>query len=242
MTAEDAIEALIQHQDAVRAENAAAYHKADRRYLGVPNPQINDLAAAWRRSMESPEKLELAQTLWESDIHEARIAAAKLLTQSRIRDDAATWALIQSWVPEFDGWAIADHACAAGSRRIMADLTRLQVIAPWTEAEHLWTKRAALVITLPLARLNHPSAEETAARETVLEWTATLVADQRQFIQKAVAWWLRDLSKHDAVRVRGFLDMHGAAMKPFARKEAAKYLPAQTPASGADIDLREGGK
>ena len=26
------------------------------------------------------------------------------------------WALIQSWVPDFDGWALADHASIAGFR------------------------------------------------------------------------------------------------------------------------------
>ena len=29
---------------------------------------------------------------------------------------------------------------------------------------------------------------------------------------------------HDPARVQAFLDIHGAAMKPFAAREAAKYL------------------
>jgi 3-methyladenine DNA glycosylase AlkD len=40
-----------------------------------------------------------------------------------------------------------------------------------------------------------------------------------------VAWWLRDLSKHDADRTRAFLAANGARMKPFARREAARHLP-----------------
>jgi hypothetical protein len=39
-----------------------------------------------------------------------------------------------------------------------------------------------------------------------------------------VAWWVRDLSKHDVPRARAFLDQHGARLKPFARKEAARHL------------------
>ena len=49
---------------------------------------------------------------------EARLAAAKLLTQARIRPDQEAWDLIKSWVPDFDSWAIADHACMAGQRRV----------------------------------------------------------------------------------------------------------------------------
>ncbi|MGB3315046.1 MAG: DNA alkylation repair protein, partial [Albidovulum sp.] len=44
------------------------------------------------------------------------------------------------------------------------------------------------------------------------------------FIQKAIAWWLRDLSKHDAPRTRDWLASHGERLKPFARKEAARHL------------------
>jgi 3-methyladenine DNA glycosylase AlkD len=51
------------------------------------------------------------------------------------------------------------------------------------------------------------------------------MADDRDwFIQKAIAWWLRDLSKHDPARTRTFLAAHGDRLKPFARTEAARLL------------------
>lgn len=224
MTPEAALAALQAHADAERAAGVAAYMKVARTYLGVPVPVVSDLAKEWRQVLDIEGRVALADALWQTDIHEARIAAAKLLTQARIRPDAAVWALIKSWVPDFDGWAIADHASMAGHRRLMADPTRIDEVEPWTTSDHLWTRRAALVITLPWARLNNPKPEETAVRERVLGWAAGYVDDRAWFIQKAVGWWLRDLSKHDAARVRVFLDAHGARMKPFARKEAAKYL------------------
>ncbi len=46
-------------------------------------------------------------------------------------------------------------------------------------------------------------------------------------MQKAVAWWVRDLSKHDPDRARAFLAEHGAGLKSFARKEAARHLDAK---------------
>lgn len=224
MTPEAALAALQAHADAERAAGVAAYMKVARTYLGVPVPVVSDLAKEWRQVLDIEGRVALADALWQTDIHEARIAAAKLLTQARIRPDAAVWALIKSWVPDFDGWAIADHASMAGHRRLMADPARIDEVEPWTTSDHLWTRRAALVITLPWARLNNPKPEETAVRERVLGWAAGYVDDRAWFIQKAVGWWLRDLSKHDAARVRVFLDAHGARMKPFARKEAAKYL------------------
>ncbi len=225
MQAQEVTERLRKIGDPAKAAEMAAYHKAGRLYLGVPNGELDLLVRDWRRALTLEARLDLARDLWDSDIHEARVAAAKLLTQARIRPDAAVWDLICDWVPQFDAWAIADHACSAGGKRIMADLSRLDQVERWTEAEHLWTKRAALVITLSLARLPFPKPEEQAARARVLDWAAGYVSDPRWFIQKAVGWWLRDLSKHDTAATQAFLAAHGARMKPFARREAARHLP-----------------
>ncbi|WP_428928582.1 DNA alkylation repair protein [Marinibacterium sp. SX1] len=224
--ATDWLDRLGALEDATRAEGSAAYHKAPRRYLGVPNPVLNDMAREARTTLDIDTRLAVARGLWDSDIHEARILAAKVLTQARIRPDDGAWALIRSWVPDFDAWAIADHACTAGAKRLLTDPARLDEVEAWTGSAHLWTRRAALVITLPWTRQNHPKPAELAARDRVLGWAAGYVDDGDWFIQKAVAWWLRDLSKHDPARVRDFLDRHGDRMKPFARKEAARLLPA----------------
>ena len=208
-----------------KAAEMAAYHKSSRRFLGVTVPQIDDLSDAWRAACTLQERLALAAGLWASDIHEARVAAAKLLTQARIRpDDEGAWQLIQSWLPDFDGWAIADHVMIAGQKRLVWVPERIETVEGWTNSPHMWTRRAAMVITLPFAKQNHPKPQENAIRERVLGWAARYAADPDWFIQKSVAWWLRDLSKHDADRVRAWLEAHGAGLKPFAQKEAAKYL------------------
>ncbi|OWU77923.1 DNA alkylation repair protein [Marinibacterium profundimaris] len=211
-------------EDPERAKGAAAYHKAPRTYLGVPNPVLNDLAKEARQTLSVADRVAVARELWASDIHEARILAAKILTQARIRPDDAVWETVRGWVPDFDAWAIADHACMAGQKRLVADPARLDEIERWTASDHMWTRRAALVITLPWTKQNHPKPEELAARDRVLGWAAGYVDDRDWFIQKAVGWWLRDLSKHDPSRVRSFLDENGGRMKAFARKEASKYL------------------
>jgi 3-methyladenine DNA glycosylase AlkD len=219
------IEELQALADPSKAAEMAAYHKVARPYLGVPVPAIEDLTDRWRAELSLDDRLSLAADLWRTDIHEARVAAAKLLTQARIRPDDAAWALILAWVPEFDAWAIADHVSIAGQKRLVADPARLDAVEAWVASPHMWTRRAALVMTLPWTKQNFPKMEELAARDRVLGWCATLADDPDWFIQKAVAWWVRDLSKHDVPRARAFLQRHGARLKPFARKEAARHLP-----------------
>ncbi|MBY6153169.1 DNA alkylation repair protein [Vannielia litorea] len=224
MTLEDALAALRALAEPGRAEGMAAYHKQSREVIGISNPALNEITTDWRRSLSVPERLALAEALWQTDIFEARIAAAKLLTQARLRPDAEAWALIQSWLPDLDSWAIADHAMMAGQKRLMADLSRMATIEAWTTSDSFWTRRAALTVTLPLAKKNNPNAAEAQARARVLKWAEGYVTDPEWFIQKAVAWWLRDLSKHDAEATRTFLAGPGQVLKPFAQREAAKYL------------------
>ena len=225
MTLDDALTALRNAAEDGRAAGMADYHKVPREYLGVPNPVINDLAKEWRGPLSIDERVALADQLWQTNIFEARLAAAKLLTQARISPDQAVWDLIVSWVPDFDSWAIADHAMMAGQKRLVADPSRIDEVESWTNSDVHWTRRAAMVVTLPYTKQNHPKPDELAIRKRVLGWAVRYVEDPEWFIQKSVAWWLRDLSKHDAPRVAYFLANHAKKMKPFARKEAAKFLP-----------------
>ena len=224
MTPPEALAELTALADPGRAADMEAYHKAPRPYLGIAVPDITALATGWRSHLDTQSRVAVAAHLWASNIHEARIAAAKLLTQARVPEDAPVWRLIAAWVPGFDAWAIADHACDAGARRLIADPSRLDEVETWTTHDNMWTRRAALVITLPWTKQNFPKPSDLAIRDRVLGWAATYVTDTDWFIQKAVAWWLRDLSKHDAPRARAFLAEHGPHMKSWARKEAAKYL------------------
>jgi 3-methyladenine DNA glycosylase AlkD len=210
--------------DPAKAAEMQAYHKVARPYLGIPVPQIEELTDRWRAERTLDDRLALAAELWQTNIHEARVAAAKLLTQARIRPDQAAWELILFWVPDFDAWAIADHASIAGQKRLVADPSRIDTVEGWVGSPHMWTRRAALVMTLPWTKQNFPKEQDLAIRARVLGWCATLAEDRDWFIQKAVAWWLRDLSKHDAGAVREFLAAHGDRLKPFARKEAARHL------------------
>ena len=224
MTPAEALAQLHALANPEKAVAVAAYHKAARPYLGIPVPDITALATSWREQLDIPARVAVADHLWQTNIHEARVAAAKLLTQARIAEDDAVWTLIAAWVPGFDAWAIADHACDAANRRLIADPSRLDKVEAWVTSENMWTRRAALVMTLPWTKQNFPKPDDLAIRDRVLGWAASLTGDKDWFIQKAIAWWLRDLSRHDPLRSSQFLAEHGPYMKPWAVREAAKYL------------------
>ena len=84
MNLAEALADLTQLGDPERAAGLAAYHKVPRDYLGIPNVALNDLSQSWRQKLPVETRAALAEALWKTNIFEARIAAAKLLTQAPV--------------------------------------------------------------------------------------------------------------------------------------------------------------
>ncbi|MBD3764700.1 MAG: DNA alkylation repair protein [Rhodobacterales bacterium] len=206
---DQALAQLQARADPDRAAVMAAQHRATRRYLGLPGPAIAALVEDWRDGATVADRLQLAAALWDSDVHEARVAATKLVTQARIRPDAAVWDLICRWVPQVDGLALADLVATAGQKRLVADPVRLDLVATWVRDPRPWTRRMALAMTLPWAKMAFPKPADLAVRDRVLGWAADLAADPDRLVQRAVAGWLQDLSRHDADRARAWHAVRG---------------------------------
>jgi 3-methyladenine DNA glycosylase AlkD len=210
------IEGLRERGGAARAEWDKRYMKSSRTHWGVPTPE---LVAAIRmlRPLSEPIRLRVATELWREEVFDLRIAAARIVAELSDAADAGVWRFLTKRMAELDGWAIADDFADAAGPRIIFAPERLDEVERWTESRHLWTRRASLVFTLAWMKSGR-------SPERMLGWAARLVEDREWFIQKAIGWWLRELGKRDAPRVRAWLKAHGGGLKAFARKEAEKYL------------------
>ncbi|MEZ8006452.1 MAG: DNA alkylation repair protein [Amylibacter sp.] len=215
------LHALTDPKIAAQMQNS---YKIDRLYLGVSNLDIDTLYKQWRIEVDGDARISLASELWYSNIHEARIAAAKLLTQARISSDDNVWQEITRWIPTLDHAVIADQVCGAGARRLKSTPERLDQVATWVQDENIWVRRSTLTLTMPWTKMNNPKAEDFDQRDQVLSWAGELASDTEWLIQKAIATWLSSLSKHDAPRVLSFLEKYGTKMKPFAINESCKFL------------------
>jgi 3-methyladenine DNA glycosylase AlkD len=220
----NALEQLNSKTDYKKATKMKNSIKINYTYLGISTPEMNKLYKEWRNLIDGDARTVLASELWNSNIYEGRIIAAKLLTQARIANDGAVWNEIIRWIPTLDHHIIADHVSAAGSRRIKAFPERFNQISNWVKDENIWMRQSVLTFTMPWAKLNNPKKYELEQRDQILAWAGKLSIDQEWLIQKALANWLSSLSKHDTPSVLSFLEEHGAKMKPFAINQACKFL------------------
>ena len=211
------IAALRARADPKRAKWEKAYQKSRWEHWGVPLPGMDAAIGETLAGLTQAQALNLAVRLWREQAWDLKIVAGRILARKSVEPDAKVWRFVTERLADLDGWAVADNLAMAGSRCLVADPGRLDAVEQWTESPHLWTKRAALVFTLPWTQAGRDP-------ERMLGWAARLAEDRQWFIQKAVGWWLRELAKRDPKRVRRFLGDHGEKLTGVARREAMKYL------------------
>ena len=202
-----------------RAEQEKRYQKSRWEHWGVPLPGMDVAIKEALGDLTQQRALELCRRLWREPVWDLKIVAGRILARKSIEPDARVWRFVTERLADLDGWAVADNLAGVASRCLIEDPGRLDAVEAWIENPHLWMRRAALVFTLPWAK-------EKRDPERMLGWAVLLAEDRQWFIQKAVGWWLRELSKRDPKRVRRFLKDHGEKLTGVARREAMKYLTA----------------
>jgi 3-methyladenine DNA glycosylase AlkD len=129
----------------------------------------------------------LAEELWSSGIHEARILATLIGESERI-----TAAQMERWVREFDSWDVVDAACCylyAGAK------SAWDKVHEWSSRRPEFEKRAAFSLAAYLSYKDKTA--EDARFEKVLSLIEREANDERNFVRKAVNWALRNIGKRN---------------------------------------------
>ena len=147
--------------------------------LGVPVPAIRRIA---RRAGHDQR---LAEALWSSGVHEARMAAALVAEPARF-----AFARMQAWARDLDSWDVCDMVADTFAATPHAD----RAIARWARARHGFTKRCAFSM---IARLAVHADRPDADFEAWLAMIAGASGDDRNEVRKGVNWALRQIGKRD---------------------------------------------
>lgn len=163
-------------------EGMARYGINPENTYGISIPNLRKIAR------ETGKNHALAQELWASGIHEARILASMI-------DDPkmATEEQLESWVKDFDSWDVCDQCCMnlfekTGWAYRKAD--------EWSESDEEFVKRAGFVLMACLA-VSDKKADDKQF-EAFLPIIRREASDNRNFVKKAVNWALRQIGKRNA--------------------------------------------
>lgn len=129
----------------------------------------------------------LAQQLWESGVHEARILACMIDDPNVVGERQ-----IESWVKEFDSWDVCDQCCSS-----LFDRTEFayKKAFEWSRRKEEFVKRAGFVLMAALS-----VHDKGAKDEEFLKFLPVIkreANDDRNFVKKAVNWALRQIGKRN---------------------------------------------
>ena len=130
---------------------------------------------------------ELALTLFDSGIYEARILCSKIY-----HPDSITEELMEEWVATFENWEICDSFCMGFFAKSKFALTKA---TEWSKDEREFVKRAGFVIMAAYGFANKNASNEVFEKFLpIIEREAT---DERLYVKKAANWALRNIGKRN---------------------------------------------
>ena len=148
---------------------------------GISIPSLRKLAK------EIGKEHVLAQELWSSGIHEARILAGMIDDPKMVTEKQ-----MESWVKDFDSWDVCDQCCM---NLFEETKSAYQKCVEWSSREEEFVKRAGFVLMARLAVSDKSAKDEMFLKFLpIIEREAT---DNRNFVKKAVNWALRQIGKRN---------------------------------------------
>jgi 3-methyladenine DNA glycosylase AlkD len=129
----------------------------------------------------------LAQGLWKTGIHEARILASIIDIPEKVTETQ-----MEAWVKEFDSWDLCDQTCSN-----LFDKTpyAYKKAAEWSYRNEEFVKRAGFALMAALAVQDKKAGDKDLER--FLQYIRKNAADERNYVKKAVNWALRNIGKRN---------------------------------------------
>lgn len=192
---------LKKHSNPKNVAGMARFGINPKNTLGISIPFLRTLAKKIGKDHQ------LAQQLWKTKIHEARLLAGFI-------DDFKLVSVkqMESQVKDFDSWDICDQVCSN-----LFDKTpyAYQKAKEWTRDKREFVRRAGFVMMACLAVHDKKAPEKKFLPFfPLIEKYST---DERNFVKKAVNWALRQMGKsRPALRKRAIALANKLAESPSA--------------------------
>lgn len=178
---DDILNTLRQNANPNNVAGMARFGISPTNTLGISIPFLRKLAKQYRPDHE------LAQELWASSIHEARILASMVDDPIQVTPEQ-----MDEWASEFDSWDICDQVCLN-----LFDKTPFAFAKAieWSAKEPVFLKRAGFALMASLAF--HDKNAPDSAFETFFPTILLHANDERNYVKKAVNWALRQIGKRN---------------------------------------------
>lgn len=185
MKVDEALAALHEAADPGRKPGMARVGIRVDDALGVSIPSIRSIAKRAGKDQQ------LAEALWRTGVHEARILATHVAEPDAISDRVC-----ERWVRDIDSWDLGD----AAADLFAATPTRDRRIRGWAARAEPFVRRCAFAMIARMA-----VSDKTAPDDAFAAWFPLIeegALDDRNEVKKAVSWALRQIGKRNPALYR----------------------------------------
>jgi 3-methyladenine DNA glycosylase AlkD len=147
--------------------------------LGVPTAKIRKLGK------QIGQNSELAQTLWASGFHEARLLAVLVAEPDQFSEKD-----VERWLNDVVSWDLCDHVCKNLFLQIPYCINQIPI---WAYDHREFVRRAAYTLMASVAIHQSDTLEERL--DDYLGLIRDGAGDRRNYVKKAVSWALREIGK-----------------------------------------------
>lgn len=212
-------ERLAANADAETAKWARSYMKDHFEFFGIKSPLRNALFKEFRAENGLPEFEDLAPIVMElyaqpeRDFHYFAIElTAKFKKQWTLR----TLPLFENMAVTKSWWDSVDYINSVCIRPFFKKfpVDKYEITQKWIDSGNMWLQRLSIICQLGLRE----KTDTTLLSRNILQ----LNTSNEFFIQKAIGWSLRELSKSMPDTVLAFVENN--ELKPLSRREALRLL------------------
>lgn len=215
MNAEEVLEELRRLGDPRHLAGLSRSGIPSERAFGVPVPKLRRLAKRLGKDHR------LAEALWRSGAHEARMLASMVAEPGKVTEEQ-----MERWIADVCSWDLCGTCCGE-----LFDKTpyAYRKAGAWSKRPEEFVKRAGFALMASLAVHDKRAPDEAFLK--LLPYIEQGASDDRNFVKKAVNWALRSIGKRN-------LSLNDAAIQSAERLDSSDSRAAKSVASNALRELR----
>lgn len=207
------------HADPAKALPMQQYMRNQFAFFGLPSPLRKTVFRQFLASYGYPESDELetvVKCLWNKPERELQFVAMEMAAHKSFRHDASRINLYEWMITQKSWWDTVDFIAAnlVGPWFTNYPQSIAPVTAVWMKSNNIWLQRSALLFQLRY--------KEKTDQKLLFQYIEQLHGSSEFFINKAIGWSLRELSKTDPESVLQFTAQHDLAN--LSRREALRII------------------
>lgn len=182
MTVKEIIFQLKKYSNPKDREGMARFGINPKYALGVRVSVMRSLAKTIGKNHK------IAQELWKTKIHEARILASMIDNPKEVTEKQ-----IEEWVKEFNSWDLCDQCCMNLFDKLPIAWKKA---VDWPKRKEEFVRRAGFSLMACLAWNDRRAKDNNFFK--FLPIIKKYSTDERNFVKKAVNWALRQIGKRNS--------------------------------------------